>query len=289
MLVVRNARSGTSGRRSQVEKLVTRLQAGGASVEVASPASPDETRARAAEARRTRHSVLVAAGGDGTLSVVVNGLVETPKEERPALAILPAGRGNDFAAELGLHSMEHTLDALTRNERRFVDLGKTEAGVFLGVGGTGFDAQAARHAQNTPFLSGSLLYSYAVCRTLIDFRHLEARVRYGGGVYEGPVTFAAVGNSRRYGGGMLITPEAKLDDGLLDLCLVKDISRAALLYMFPTVFSGNHLEHWSVEYHKTTFVEIETREPAELFADGEFLQTTPVRIDVLPRELEVIA
>ncbi len=88
---------------------------------------------------------------------------------------------------------------------------------------------------------------------------------------------------------MLITPEAKLDDGLVDLCLVKDISRAALLYMFPTVFSGNHLEHWSVEYHKTTFVEIETREPAELFADGEFLQTTPVRIDVLPRELEVIA
>jgi diacylglycerol kinase (ATP) len=289
VLVIRNARSGTSRRRSQVDKLVTRLESGGASVELASPASPADARATAAQARRAQHDVLLAAGGDGTLSVVVNGLVQTPKAERPALAILPVGRGNDFAAELGLNGLEQTLDALARDERRFVDLAKTEAGVFLGVGGTGFDAQAARRAQNTPLLSGRLVYGYAVLRTLLDFRHLEARVRYDGGVYEGPVTFAAVGNGRRYGGGMHITPEAKLEDGLLDLCLVRDISRAGLLFMFPTVFSGSHLGHWSVEYRKTKFVEIETEEPAEFFADGEFLQETPLRIDVLPGELEVVA
>ncbi|HEY7819834.1 MAG TPA: hypothetical protein VIG29_16555, partial [Vicinamibacteria bacterium] len=97
------------------------------------------------------------------------------------------------------------------------------------------------------------------------------------------------GNTSRYGGGMRIAPAASLDDGLLDLCLVRAISKATLLRMFPTVFSGRHLSHPSVTYVKTSFVEIETEEPAELFADGEYLQSTPVRIDVLPRELEVYA
>lgn len=286
--LVANPRSGTARRRSRIEELVSRLKKGGASVDLAWPASADESRSIAAEAKRSRYDVIVAAGGDGTLSVVVNGLVHTPRDERPALAILPTGRGNDFAAEIGIASMEDTLDAIAANERRLVDLGRTDAGVFLGVAGTGFDARAARRAQQTPFLSGRLLYSYAVMRTLVEFRHLEARVRYEGGSYEGPVTFAAAGNSRRYGGGMLITPEADLADGLLDLCLVKNISRATLLYMFPTVFSGRHLSHRSVDYHKTSFVEIDTEEPAELFADGEFLQDTPVRIDVLHEELEVV-
>jgi len=287
-LVVKNARSGTTGRRSQVAELVSHLVAEGAHVEVLVPESAEAAREAAAAARRSEHDILVVAGGDGTVSTVVNGLVQSPREERPALAILPVGRGNDFAAELGLRSVRDTLDALSAGERRFVDLGRAEAGVFVGVAGTGFDAEVARRAQQTPFLSGSVLYSYAVFRTLLDFRHVEARVTYEGGVYEGPLTFAAVGNARRYGGGMRITPRADLGDGLLDLCLVRDISRATLLYMFPRVFSGSHLAHPSVEYVQTPFVEIETGERAEVFADGELLQETPIRIDVLPAELEVL-
>jgi diacylglycerol kinase (ATP) len=161
--------------------------------------------------------------------------------------------------------------------------------VFLGVAGAGFDAKAARRAQDTPLLSGSLLYSYAVLRTVFDFRPLPARVRYQGGAYEGAITFAATANASRYGGGMRIAPEASIADGLLDLCLVRPISRTTLLRMFPTVFSGRHLSHPSVTYRKTPFVEIETDEPAEVFADGELLQTTPIRIDVLPRELAIAA
>jgi diacylglycerol kinase family enzyme len=102
-------------------------------------------------------------------------------------------------------------------------------------------------------------------------------------------TFAAAGNGGRCGGGMRIAPEAALDDGLLDLCLVRAISRGTLLRMFPTVFSGRHLSHPSVTYVKTSFVEIETEEPADVFADGEFLQETPVRLEVLRQELEVVA
>jgi YegS/Rv2252/BmrU family lipid kinase len=244
-------------------------------------------RERAARARRSECDVLLVAGGDGTLNAVVNGLVRLNRQERPPLAVLPFGRGNDFAFEAGIVCAEDTLRALAAGSRRFVDLGRSDAGVFLGVAGAGFDAKAARRARDTPLLSGSLLYSYAVIRTVFDFKPIRARVRHAGGAYEGEITFAATANAGRYGGGMRIAPEASIDDGLLDLCLVRAVSRATLLRMFPTVFSGRHLSHPSVSCVKTPFVEIETEEPAEVFADGELLQGTPLRIDVLPRELEI--
>lgn len=288
VLVLQNARSGTASRRRGAMAFVETLRREGFTVELETPSSADQMRARAESARRSEHDVLVVSGGDGTLSAAVNGLVRTPKEERPAFAILPLGRGNDFAAEIGIRDEGDTLRALTGATSRFVDLGRSEAGVFLGVAGTGFDARAARRAQETPILSGRLLYTYAVLRTLMDYRPLVARVRFEGGDFEGPLTFAATGNTTRYGGGMHITPEAELDDGRLDLCLVREISRATLLWMFPTVFSGRHLTHPRVDYHKTSFVEIETDAPAEVFADGEYLQSTPIRMSVLPKELEVL-
>jgi diacylglycerol kinase (ATP) len=289
ILLLENPRSGTASRRKRASEPQSFLKAEGARVTVETPASAEAMRERASRARRSEHDIVLVAGGDGTLHAVVNGLVRVAREDRPPLAVLPLGRGNDFAFEIGIRSEKDALAALAAGSRRLVDLGRTQAGVFLGIAGTGFDAKAARRAQETPILSGSLLYSYAVVRTVLDFRPLAARVRYQGGAYEGAITFAAAGNTSRYGGGMRIAPEAKLDDGLLDLCLVRAISRTTLLRMFPTVFSGRHLSHPSVSYVRTPWVEIATEERAEVFADGEFLQRTPVRIDVLPRELEVVA
>jgi diacylglycerol kinase (ATP) len=289
VLLLQNPRSGTAGKRERARRLLSLLEAQGARVDIESPASAEEMRERASRARIEEHDVLMVSGGDGTLNAVVNGLVRVDRVERPPLALVPLGRGNDFAFEVGIRSEKDTLEALASGSRRLVDLGRTQGGVFLGIAGAGFDAKAARRAQDTPFLSGSLLYSYAVVRTVLDFRPLEARVRYQGGAYEGALTFAAVGNTSRFGGGMRIAPRARLDDGLVDLCLVRAISRGTLLRMFPTVFSGRHLSHPSVSYVQTPFVEIETEEPAEVFADGEFLQRTPVRIEVLPGELEVVA
>ncbi len=289
ILLLENRRSGKSSRRKRASELESLLKAEGARVTVESPASAEAMRERASRALVSEHDVLMVSGGDGTLHSVVNGLVRVAREDRPPLAIVPLGRGNDFAFEIGIRSAEDTLEALAAGSRRLVDLGRTQGGVFLGIAGAGFDAKAARTAQDTPILSGSLLYSYAVLHTVLDFRPLAARVRYEGGAYEGAITFAAAGNTSRYGGGMRIAPEASIDDGLLDLCLVRAISRTTLLRMFPTVFSGRHLSHPSVSYARTPWVEIATEESSEVFADGEFLQTTPVRIDVLPRELEVVA
>jgi diacylglycerol kinase (ATP) len=288
VLVLGNRRSGKPAGRRRLDAIVSGLRAAGAAVDVELPDSAEAMRARAERVSRFEHDALLVAGGDGTLHAVVNGLVRAPRDRRPKLAVAPLGRGNDFAGAIGIRSESDTLSAIASGRSRPVDLGRAGSFVFLGIAGTGFDARAARRAQQTPLLTGSLLYTYAVLRTLVDFRPLGARVRYDGGAYEGPITFVACGNTTRYGGGMHITPHAEVTDGLLDLCLVKEISRATLLRMFPTVFSGSHLGHPSVLYARSSFVEIETDEPAEVFADGEFLQRTPVRVDVLRGELDVL-
>lgn len=287
ILLIRNDRSGTATRRAQFHNVVARLKDIGSKIEVLTPNSSSQTKTIATTVERSAYDVVIVAGGDGTVSSVVNGLVTIPKHLRPPLAILPTGRGNDFAHALGLLSGEDTLSAIIDDSRCNVDLGKTQSGVFLGVAGTGFDAKAARRAQTTPLLTGRTLYTYAAIRTLLEFDNINAKIRFEGGSYQGTITLAAVGNNQRYGGGMYITPFAKLSDGLLDLCLVKDISRVDFLKMLPKVFTGKHLCHASVSYHQTPFVEISTAEPTEVFADGEFLQKTPITIRLLPQELEV--
>jgi diacylglycerol kinase (ATP) len=195
ILVLANRASGTGARRRQALRLVERLRREGAEVEVETPGSPNEMGGRARKARRSGHDRLLVVGGDGTLHAVVNGLVATPKSDRPLLAILPSGRGNDFAFEIGIRNEDDALHAVLSGETREIDLGRTNTGVFLGVAGTGFDARAARRAQETPLLSGRALYTYAVLRTLLDFEALSARVRYDGGSFEGRITFVAVGSS----------------------------------------------------------------------------------------------
>jgi diacylglycerol kinase (ATP) len=289
VLLLSNPRSGTSRRRRRTQRFVERLRADGAQVDEITPGSAEETTSAAASARKSMYDFVLASGGDGTLHTIVNGLVRIPRNERPKLAILPGGRGNDFAADLGIRCPEDCLRAMAANEVRPIDLGRAEHGVFLSIAGTGFDARAARKAQQTPWLSGSALYTYAALRTLLEFRPVVARVSHDEGTFEGPITFAATGNTRRYGGGMRIAPEADPEDGRLDLCLVKDISRLSLLRMFPRVFSGGHLSHPAVEYIRTSFVRVETEQPCEVFADGEYFQMTPISIGVMPAELEIAA
>jgi diacylglycerol kinase (ATP) len=139
-----------------------------------------------------------------------------------------------------------------------------------------------------PFLSGTGVYVFALLRTLTDFRPISARITYDSGTFNGPIMFAVAGNTDRYGGGMRITPRASLEDGLLDLCIVKEVSRIGLLRAFPRVFSGSHLDHPAVFYTQTKTVTIESSEPAEVFADGEYIQSVPAKIEVEPLALEVI-
>jgi diacylglycerol kinase (ATP) len=265
------------------------LREAGATVSLVETRSPEHLAAEAERAASDPPDALGVVGGDGTIHVVVNGLQRAPAMKRPPMGVVPCGRGNDFARTIGITDLSTACSALLGGARRRIDLGRTEAGVFLGVAGAGFDSQVARRAQQgTAFLSGAAAYVYAVIRTLAAFEPVTARVTYQDGCYEGPMMFAVAGNTGLYGGGMRIAPLASIEDGLLDLCLVKEVSRTTLLRMLPRVFSGGHLDHPQVFYVKTPWVQIDSEAPMEVFADGEFMQRVPVRIEVIPAALEVL-
>jgi len=266
-----------------------KLRTKGAEIALVETRSFRQTIEKAASLTTNHCDVVVAVGGDGTANAVANGLMKTAEDIRPAMGLIPCGRGNDFAANLGLNDLDSAHEALRLGRRRRVDVGKTEAGFFLGVAGAGFDSKVARRAQRqVPLLTGSMVYVFALLLTLAELDAIPAKISYEDGFYEGPILFIAAGNTDRYGGGMRITPRASLDDGLLDLCIVKPVSRFTLLRVLPRVFRGGHLDHPAVFYAKTRWLTIESTEPAELFADGEFIQSLPVTIETLPSALEVI-
>ena len=265
------------------------LRRAGARVTLIETRSVEHLATQAGAAIAKRPDVLGLVGGDGTIHHAVNALLRSPAQKPPPMAVIPCGRGNDFARTLGIEDLDTACAAVLGGARRRVDVGRTEAGIFLGVAGAGFDSKVARQAQEgTGLLSGAAAYVYAILRTLAAFEPVHAKVTYQEGGYEGPITFAAVGNTGLYGGGMRIAPLASIEDGLLDLCLVKAVSRTTLLRMLPRVFRGGHLDHPQVLYAKTEWVGIESSEAMEVFADGEFMQPVPVRIEVVPAALEVI-
>ena len=290
IVLLLNRTAGGGRAAHQARRAAQILGEAGAEVSLVETRSMEHTAQEAQRATVDPPDVLAVVGGDGTLHAAVNGLLRAPSAARPPMGVIPCGRGNDFARTIGIADLDTACAALLGGARRRVDLGRTDAGFFLGVAGAGFDSQVARRAQGgTRLLSGAAAYVYSVVRTLAAFEPVMARVRHDSGDYQGLITFAAVGNTGCYGGGMRIAPLASLEDGLLDLCLVKAVSRATLLRMLPRVFGGDHLDHPQVFYTKTKWVDIESNEPMEVFADGEFLQTVPVHIEVLPAALEIVS
>ena len=275
--------------RAHGQGAAARLRTNGAEIALVETQSFRQTIERSSVLTTNDCDVVVAVGGDGTANAVANGLMQTAEGIRPAMGLIPCGRGNDFAANLGLNDLDRAHEALHIGRRRRVDVGKTEAGFFLGVAGVGFDSKVARRAQRqVPLLTGSVVYVFALLLTLAELDAIPAKISYDEGFYEGPILFIVTGNTDRYGGGMRITPRASLDDGLLDMCIIKPVSRFTLLRVLPRVVRGGHLDHPAVSYAKTRSVTIESTERAELFADGEFIQAIPVKIETLPSALEVI-
>ena len=244
---------------------------------------------------------VAACGGDGT----VNALAGVAADHGGVLGIVPTGAGNDFARHLGL-DRRHWLDSvalLETGQIGAVDLGRAElAGSrdatettvrwFTSVANAGFDAEANRWANGVRWVTGSTLYVLALLRTLAVYRPRPMCVRVDDSVWEGSAWLVAVGNTRWYAGGMMITPGAEVDDGLLDVCIVGDASTAELLVRFPRVFKGTHTALERVTTLRGASVEISTPDGAhaglDLWASGERVGPLPVSLETMPGSLAVL-
>jgi diacylglycerol kinase (ATP) len=264
--------------------------------------------------------VVVIFGGDGTIHRHLSTLVEL---DVPVL-IVPCGSGNDFARALNIRNVRDSVKAwrkftMGESKVRAIDLGiiaGAAAGVptpegsveirrtelapsgeqsatpyyFCCVAGVGIDTAIARRANALPrWLRSHGGYAITAPGQFFRFAPFPMKIsRYGAAATFRPTILASVANAPGYGGGMKIAPQARLDDGKLDLCIVRAMDTFKLFCLFPTVYFGRHLGFREVEYTQTQSVKIETELPFDVYADGEYVCQTPVEFSVAQNALEVV-
>jgi diacylglycerol kinase (ATP) len=280
-----NPAAGRGRTRKLLDDLATAAAGAGVDVEV-SPA-PDAPARIAKEAAAIGHD-LVACGGDGVVSEVAAIAADTGRR----LAIVPTGAGNDFARALGYDTRQplSAFSVLSNGVDRTVDLGRVNGRWYTTVTASGFDAEANRWANTVQRLSGTALYVTAVVRTLATYSPYPFRVTVDGETHEFRAWLVAVGNGPAYAGGMRITPQARMDDGLLDVTVVGALGKPAFLLSFPRVFKGTHVTHPAVSTFRAQHVELESLDsgaPMDVYADGERVGPLPATMHAVRAALVV--
>ncbi len=262
--------------------------------------------------------VILLFGGDGTVHRHLGQLV---KLQIPVL-IVPAGSGNDLARSLGFGAVRDSLAAWRKfcggdNNLRTIDLGfitpiaagsdqafaeTARAGApaaryFCCVAGVGIDGEVSRRANRLPrWLRGHGGYMLTLAPAIFTFTPMPVKILTWGGTTaeswivrsDQPTLLAAFANTPVYGGGMKVAPRARMDDGLLDVCIVGGIAPLKLLTMLPSVYTGSHLRFREVEYFHTERVRVETEQPLPVYADGEYVCETPVEVCTQKGALRVV-
>jgi len=241
---------------------------------------PGDAERLARQAAREGFDIVLACGGDGTLSQVLAGLLDTGI---PA-GMVPAGTGNDFARTIRLsRTPADAARQLLRGHATDIDLLNVNDGQLWSVNvlGLGFDAAVAERMNRRVRLAGGLLaYLIAVTQELMTYRPTDVRLTVDGEQWEGRALLLAVANARSYGAGMKIAPLAEIDDGLLDVVLVEHMGRVEFLRSFPRVLRGTHTDHPAVHVWQGEEVMIETGEPSPVLVDGDVRCETPLRVRV---------
>lgn len=244
----------------------------------------------AALAAQRGDEVLAVLGGDGTAHLAAQAVAGTGT----ALAVLPSGTGNDLAAALGIPAdpvgaARHVSEALRSGQRRRIDLGRVEgAACFTTVLCTGFDAAVNARANAMRWPSGPRRYDLAVIAELAALTPRQVRVTTGDKDLELEATLVAVGNGPCYGGGLRICPDAKLDDGLLDVIVIAAVSRRRLLRVFPRLRVGGHIDEPEVTLLRADSVRLLGDPGWPVYADGEPQGSLPVTVRCEPGALTVV-
>lgn len=230
--------------------------------------------------------VVAAAGGDGTLGEVVNGIVGT----HAVLAVVPLGTGNDFARCLGIGTdLECAVETLVFGTPMWMDLGKTDDRWFCNIAGCGFDAVVADRINcGIRGLRGAPAYVAAILRSLADFRPAHLTLTLDGETRTLRAMLCSVANAPMYGGGMRIAPDARIDDGWFDVCILGDTGTWEFLRAFPRVFQGTHVSHPKVTMLRAQHVRVESTPLLPTLVDGEIIGATPSEFHLHPRAIRIL-
>jgi YegS/Rv2252/BmrU family lipid kinase len=233
----------------------------------------------------------VTLGGDGLTGAVAGELRRHPGA---VLGILPGGRGNDFARVLGLPSdPAAACELILHGEEREIDLGEVQqpgspARTFVGIASAGFDSVANEIANRAPNRLGNLVYAYGALRALASWRPAGFDLELDGTPFSFRGFSVAAANSKAYGGGMYVAPDAELDDGLLDVVISHHASRLRCLAILSKVFRGEHVHEPTIEVRRCAELRVSAERPFAMYADGDPIGDLPVTVRACPRALRVL-
>jgi lipid kinase YegS len=279
--------NGKAAGNDALKTAIARRRAVGQTIEVRATSKKGDARRFVAETGEV--DLVIAAGGDGTLNEVVHGLMDLPIAARPALGVVPLGTANDFATGCGIPlDPDEALAVCMEGTAAPVDVGKANEHWFLNAASIGFGAEiTATTPPELKHLLGPAAYAVMGAILAMNVHHYRGRLTSPDREITGSGPVAIVGNGRQAGGGLQVAPRARIDDGLLDVLIVRDIPATALLTAARELQElspdGEYISYW-----QTPWAEVHTEEAIPVNLDGEPMQFSSVRYEAVPRAIRFI-
>jgi YegS/Rv2252/BmrU family lipid kinase len=297
LVIIVNPASGHGRSEARLRRIESALRDQGLDYRILPTTGPGHAAEAAAEALRGGDRFLVAAGGDGTVHEVVNGMVAGDKPIAPdaVLGVLATGSGCDFVRSFGIPGdAVRAARHLTGDTVRTIDLGKvtvadgasTTVRYFANIAQAGLGGSVVARAARLPGAFATTRYFFGFWLTLPRFRPATVRLDVDGQAFEWLAHNVVVANCRFYGGGMRVSPKSQPDDGMLDV-LVMAGPKSDAYTIVPRVYRGTHLPHRNIAELRVSRVTVETDAPYPIEADGEMLGTTPATFEVIPAALRL--
>jgi len=294
LLIIFNPSAAYGRSLQKLTEIKTRFDRLGITTELIATEQPGHGTELVAETNLSDFDGLVAAGGDGTVFEVLNGLYKHPKNKRIPLGLLPIGTGNAFSRELGLKSGAWTdaMELLRQGHTRQVDTcwvkSSDKSFYFLNTIHMGFSVDAGLTAQKLKWF-GNTAYTLATLWQVLKLKSYPLVLEINGEVITSDNVFITISNSRYTGAHFLIAPTAKIDDGLMDVTILENLSRGRLLRLFPTIYDGRHVDYDEVSTYKADTIKIVSPDSMLLGPDGEFCGKSPAEITCLHRDLTIFS
>jgi diacylglycerol kinase (ATP) len=289
VVVVANPTAGRGKAGRLIGKVERLLREAGVAHDIRVSESGEDLAALTSAAADEGAPIVAVLGGDGTAGIAADALVG----KGTALAVLASGTADDFAASIGVKRLEAGVRALVDPNIVPIDVVQVSTGTerrrFVNVAGGGFDSEVNEAANAMHLRLGSTgTYVAAMVKTLSRFRAARFRIELDDEVVEGPHMLVVVANAVSFGGGMKVAPDASIVDGVLDVCLLREMTKTAFLRAFPKVFRGTHVHHPAIRMARASRVKIEADRRVVVYADGERVGPAPAVFEVIPSALPVV-